>query len=110
MAAAASLVIGRAGALTLAELAIVGKPAILIPLPTAADDHQSKNAAHFERAGAAVVLSQRTSSAQDLASAVAMLVSDPGKRTAMGKAMRALAQPQAAEAIVDRLQALAKNR
>jgi UDP-N-acetylglucosamine--N-acetylmuramyl-(pentapeptide) pyrophosphoryl-undecaprenol N-acetylglucosamine transferase len=46
-AGAAALVVGRAGALTLAELAIVGKPAILIPLPTAADDHQSKNAAAF---------------------------------------------------------------
>jgi UDP-N-acetylglucosamine--N-acetylmuramyl-(pentapeptide) pyrophosphoryl-undecaprenol N-acetylglucosamine transferase len=105
---AADLVIARAGALTLAELAIVGKPAILIPLPTAADDHQSKNAAHFERAGAAVVLSQRTSSTQDLASAVAKLARDPDKRDAMAKAMRTLARPQAAEAIVDRLQALAK--
>jgi len=107
---AADLVIARAGALTLAELAIVGKPAILIPLPTAADDHQSKNAAHFERAGAAVVLSQRTSSAQDLASAVATLASDPRKRAAMGKAMRALAQPQAAQAIMDRLQTLARRQ
>jgi UDP-N-acetylglucosamine--N-acetylmuramyl-(pentapeptide) pyrophosphoryl-undecaprenol N-acetylglucosamine transferase len=107
---AADLVIARAGALTLAELAIVGKPAILIPLPTAADDHQSKNAAHFERAGAALVLNQRTCAAGDLAAAVAALARDPGKRIAIGKAMHDLAQPSAAEAIVDRLRALAQPR
>jgi UDP-N-acetylglucosamine--N-acetylmuramyl-(pentapeptide) pyrophosphoryl-undecaprenol N-acetylglucosamine transferase len=107
---AADLVIGRAGALTLAELAIVGKPAVLIPLPTAADDHQSKNAAHFERSGAALVLHQRTSSADDLAAAIAKLARDPSQRTAMGKAMRGLAQPRAAEAIVDRLRALAQRQ
>ena len=56
--AAADLVIARAGAMTLAELAILGKPALLIPLPTAADDHQSKNAAAFADAGAARVLPQ----------------------------------------------------
>ncbi len=56
--AQASLVIGRAGALTLAELAIVGCPAILIPLPTAADDHQTANARELAGAGAAVVLPQ----------------------------------------------------
>ncbi len=106
---AADLVIGRAGALTLAELAIAGKPAILIPLPTAADDHQSKNAARFAEAGAALVLDQRRSSAEDLAAAVETLARDAGKRAAMGKAMRELARPKAAEAIVERLQALAKR-
>jgi UDP-N-acetylglucosamine--N-acetylmuramyl-(pentapeptide) pyrophosphoryl-undecaprenol N-acetylglucosamine transferase len=70
---AADLVIGRAGALTLAELAIVGKPAVLVPLPTAADDHQSKNAACFAEVGAAVVLDQRKASAEELAAAVEVL-------------------------------------
>jgi UDP-N-acetylglucosamine--N-acetylmuramyl-(pentapeptide) pyrophosphoryl-undecaprenol N-acetylglucosamine transferase len=106
----ADLVIGRAGALTLAELAIVGKPAILIPLPTAADDHQTKNAGHFAAAGAAMVLDQRKASAEDLATAIATLAGDQEKRVAMGKAMRALARPRAAEAIVDRLQAMAEQR
>jgi UDP-N-acetylglucosamine--N-acetylmuramyl-(pentapeptide) pyrophosphoryl-undecaprenol N-acetylglucosamine transferase len=63
----ASLVVARAGALTLAELAIAGRPTILIPLPTAADDHQSKNAARFAQAGAAIVLNQRTSTGAELA-------------------------------------------
>ena len=107
---AADLVIGRAGALTLAELAIVGKPAILIPLPTAADDHQSRNAAHFAAAGAAIVLDQRKSTVDDIAAAIATLASDRPKQMAMGKAMRELARPGAAEAIVDRLQAMAKRR
>jgi UDP-N-acetylglucosamine--N-acetylmuramyl-(pentapeptide) pyrophosphoryl-undecaprenol N-acetylglucosamine transferase len=106
---AADLVIVRAGALTLAELAIVGKPAILIPLPTAADDHQSKNAVHFAEVGAALVLDQRTSRAEDLAAAIAALANDREKRLAMAKAMRGLARPRAAEAIVDRLQALART-
>lgn len=107
---AADVVIGRAGALTLAELAIVGKPAILIPLPTAADDHQSKNAAQFAQAGAALVLDQRTATAQELANAIAGLAADRDKQAAMGQAMRALARPRAAEAIVDRLQTLAARK
>lgn len=106
---AADLVIGRAGALTLAELAIVGKPAILVPLPTAADDHQTKNAAHFAKAGAALVLNQRTSNAADLAAVIGNLALDRSKRLAMSKAMREIARPRAAEAIVDRLHALAKR-
>jgi UDP-N-acetylglucosamine--N-acetylmuramyl-(pentapeptide) pyrophosphoryl-undecaprenol N-acetylglucosamine transferase len=103
----ADLVIGRAGALTLAELAIVGKPAIFIPLPTAADDHQTKNADHFAQAGAAVVFDQRKSTAEDLAAAIATLAKDRTKQVTMGQAMRDLARPRAAEAIVDRLQSLA---
>jgi UDP-N-acetylglucosamine--N-acetylmuramyl-(pentapeptide) pyrophosphoryl-undecaprenol N-acetylglucosamine transferase len=103
----ADLVIGRAGALTLAELAIVGKPAIFIPLPTAADDHQTKNADHFAKAGAAVVFDQRKSTAEDLAAAIATLAKDRTKQVTMGKAMRELARPRAAETIVDRLQSLA---
>lgn len=107
---AADLIIGRAGALTLAELAIVGKPAILVPLPTAADDHQSKNASHLARAGAALVLQQRTSSAEDLATTIATLAGDLDRQRSMGRAMRDLARPRAAEAIVDRLDALATRR
>jgi len=68
--AQADLVVARAGALTLAELAIAGRAAILVPLPTAADDHQSKNAARFAEAGAALVLDQRKAGALDLAAAV----------------------------------------
>lgn len=102
----ASLVVARAGALTLAELAIAGRPAILIPLPTAADDHQSKNAARFAEVGAAVVVNQRTSTGAELAQLLGDLLVDSGRRRAMAAAMRSLARPKAAGNIVDRLERL----
>ncbi len=105
----ADLVVARAGALTLAELAIAGRPAILIPLPTAADDHQRKNAARFASASAALVLDQATVRAEDLAAAIAGLAKEPTKRAAMAAAMRGLARPRAAQDIVDRLEALARE-
>lgn len=108
--AASDLVIARAGALTLAELAIAGRPAILIPLPTAADDHQSKNAARFAQAGAAMMLDQRQAKPDDLAKAVEQLAADPEKRGAMATAMRELARPVAAQAIVDRLESLIRRQ
>jgi UDP-N-acetylglucosamine--N-acetylmuramyl-(pentapeptide) pyrophosphoryl-undecaprenol N-acetylglucosamine transferase len=106
----ADLVVARAGALTLAELAIAGKPALLIPLPTAADDHQRKNAARFSNEGAAQLFDQATARAEDLAAAIVELGSNPSKRAQMSAAMHALARPQAAQAIADRLQALAKKQ
>ena len=107
--AQADVVVARAGALTLAELAIAGKPAILLPLPTAADDHQSKNAARFAAAGAAVVLDQRQIRPADLAAALGDLGRERGRREAMRAAMRGLARPRAAQEIVDRLEALARG-
>lgn len=100
----AMLVVGRAGALTLAELAMVGRPAILIPLPTAADDHQSRNAAAFARAGAAVVADQRTTSPAALAHLIAELAADPARRAGMERSMLALGRPAAARQIVDELE------
>jgi UDP-N-acetylglucosamine--N-acetylmuramyl-(pentapeptide) pyrophosphoryl-undecaprenol N-acetylglucosamine transferase len=108
--AAADLVIARAGAMTLAELAILGKPALLIPLPTAADDHQSKNAAAFAAAGAALVLPQGDTSAVQLARTVTTLLGDPERRGAMAGAMSARARPSAAKDIVDELQALSGRK
>jgi UDP-N-acetylglucosamine--N-acetylmuramyl-(pentapeptide) pyrophosphoryl-undecaprenol N-acetylglucosamine transferase len=105
--AAADVVLGRAGALTLAELAMAGRPALLVPLPTAADDHQTKNAQAFVSAGAAVSWGQATTTAQTVAEGVTALLADADRRRAMGAAMRALARPDAARAVVDRLEALA---
>ena len=107
--ASADVVIARAGALTLAELAIAGKAAVLIPLPTAADDHQTKNAARFVAAGAALMLDQRKARPEDLAAAVQALARDGARRAAMAAAMRGLARPRAAQDIGDRLEALARN-
>ena len=103
----ASLVIGRAGALTLAELAIVGRPAILIPLPTAADDHQTENARELAEAGAALVVRQGETTPAALAEQVAGLLADRPRRAAMARAMAGLGRPGAARAIVDELEKLA---
>ena len=102
----ATLVIGRAGALTLAELAIVGCPAILIPLPTAADDHQTLNARELQQAGAAVLVPQAGATAQGLADLVTTLLADTARRAAMAAAMAALGRPDAARVIVDELETL----
>jgi len=105
----AELVIGRAGALTLAELAIVGRPAILIPLPTAADDHQTKNAHAFEVAGAAVVLRQGETTPEKLGALISELLGDKARLERMASAMRGLGRPQAAEAVVGGLEAISKK-
>jgi UDP-N-acetylglucosamine--N-acetylmuramyl-(pentapeptide) pyrophosphoryl-undecaprenol N-acetylglucosamine transferase len=106
----ADVVVGRAGALTLAELAVVGRPALLVPLPTAADDHQTRNARAYLEAGAAVVLHQTTTTAQTLADELSALLGDPARRAKMALAMRRLARPQAARDLADRLEALARTR
>ena len=104
---AADLVICRAGATTIAELTAAGRPAIFIPLPTAADDHQRKNAEILAAAGAADTIDQQTLTGEGLAERIAALLGDPARREAMAAAARALARPDAAKVIVDRALALA---
>ena len=105
----AAVCIARAGALTLAELAIMRRPAILIPLPTAADDHQTMNARAFERAGAAVLLPQAEASATRLADLVDEILQDPARRAAMAAAMGTLARADATRDIVAELTAIARR-
>lgn len=100
---AADLVICRAGATTLAELAAAGKPAVLVPLPTAADDHQRRNAEATARAGAAVALEQRALTGDSLAAEILRLLDDPGLRARMSAAALALAKPDAARVIAERV-------
>lgn len=102
----ADLVICRAGATTLAEITASGKPSILIPLPTATDDHQRKNAEVLAKAGAAEVIDQRELTGDRLAERVAALAADPAGRAAMSAAARGLARPDAARTIVSRAVAL----
>jgi len=97
----ADVIIGRAGATTVAELAIAGKPAIFIPYPFAADNHQEINAREMATAGAALSFKQSELTATILADALRPLLTDPARRTAMGAAMKALAKPEAAAAVVD---------
>jgi UDP-N-acetylglucosamine--N-acetylmuramyl-(pentapeptide) pyrophosphoryl-undecaprenol N-acetylglucosamine transferase len=107
---AADLVICRAGATTLAELAASSRPAVIVPFPAATDDHQRKNAQVLANAGAAVVIDERDLTGPILAAEVARLLDDPAKREAMSRAMRAFARPDAARLIVDQVLALAGAR
>ena len=79
---AAGLVVSRAGATTLAEVTAAGRPAILIPLPTATDDHQRQNARALESAGAAEVMEQRELTGERLADRILALAGDREKRRA----------------------------
>jgi UDP-N-acetylglucosamine--N-acetylmuramyl-(pentapeptide) pyrophosphoryl-undecaprenol N-acetylglucosamine transferase len=107
---AADLVICRAGATTLAELTAAGRPSVLVPLPTAADDHQRKNAQVLADAGAAELLEQAQMTGERLAAAIVGLAADGSRRAAMSAAARRLARPDAAKAIVDRALALVEAR
>ena len=105
---AADVIVCRAGATTLAELTAAGRAAILIPLPTATDDHQRKNADALVRQGAARVIDQRELTGARLAEALLGLARDGGARHRMAEAARGLARPDAARVIVDRVLALAR--
>lgn len=104
---AADVVVCRAGATTLAELAVAGRPSILVPLPTATDDHQRRNAEVLAAAGAAEVLRQDTLTGDRLAAAILALARDVRRRHDMATAARALAKPEAASVIATRIAALA---
>ena len=97
----ADLVVCRAGALTLAELAAVGLPSILVPLPIAADDHQTRNAEFLVERGAARLVPQGDGFRERLGDAVGGLVDHREKLLAMAKAARAMAKTDAAERVAD---------
>ena len=105
----ADLIVCRGGATTLAEITAAGKAAIVIPLPTATDDHQRKNAEALAAAGAAEVLLQSDLTGTVLARRILALGRDRQARSAMAAAARAMAHPDAARAIVDRALELVKR-
>jgi UDP-N-acetylglucosamine--N-acetylmuramyl-(pentapeptide) pyrophosphoryl-undecaprenol N-acetylglucosamine transferase len=105
----ADVVVCRAGATTLAELAAAGKAAILVPLPTATDDHQRRNAEAVAEAGGADVLLQSAMDGASLSERILSLARDRERRIRMGEAARSLARPAAAKAIVDRALELVRH-
>jgi UDP-N-acetylglucosamine--N-acetylmuramyl-(pentapeptide) pyrophosphoryl-undecaprenol N-acetylglucosamine transferase len=105
----ADLIVCRAGATTLAELTAAGKPALLIPLPTATDDHQRRNAEALAAAGAAEVLLQPDATGARLAGRILSLAADRERRARMSAAARRLARPDAAKVIVDRAMELTER-
>lgn len=99
--AAADLVVCRAGASTLAELALMGKPCVLVPSPNVTANHQEHNARVLERAGGAVVLVEAGLTSQDFTKTVTELIGDDARLSQMEEAMKHAAPADATERITD---------
>jgi UDP-N-acetylglucosamine--N-acetylmuramyl-(pentapeptide) pyrophosphoryl-undecaprenol N-acetylglucosamine transferase len=103
----ADLLVCRSGASTVGEIAAAGKPAIFVPFPAAADDHQNVNARALERAGAAVVVEESNLGAAYLVDTIAALIGDSGRLQSMSAAAKSLAHPHAVDEIVEMVRKLA---
>jgi UDP-N-acetylglucosamine--N-acetylmuramyl-(pentapeptide) pyrophosphoryl-undecaprenol N-acetylglucosamine transferase len=99
--ARADLILCRSGASTVAEIAAAGKPAIFVPFPLAADDHQRRNAEALESAGAAVVLEETKLDEVWLVDTISALLEDPVRLARMSQAARAMSHPDAAKDIAE---------
>jgi UDP-N-acetylglucosamine--N-acetylmuramyl-(pentapeptide) pyrophosphoryl-undecaprenol N-acetylglucosamine transferase len=99
----ADLVIGRAGATTLFELAALGKPSILVPYPHAANRHQEKNAMALANEGGADMIDQNHLTGRALAGVIVRYMDHPEDLCTMGERARRMAQPRAARMIVDQM-------
>lgn len=95
------LVVSRAGASTVAELAVIGRPSILVPLPGSLDQDQAANAASLGRTGAAVVLPQTEFTPERLASEIGRAIADPAGLTSAAAAAKSAGIPDAAERLAD---------
>lgn len=105
--AAADIVVSRAGASSVSELCIVGKPVIFIPSPNVAEDHQVKNAMAIAEKGAAVVIRESELDVR-FKGEMASLLSDEGRRRHLGESIKAMAKPGATRDIVDEIEKLIK--
>lgn len=101
--ASADLVVCRSGAGTVSELCVIGRPAIYVPLPTAADDHQRKNAEAVTARGAGECLLQKDLTPDALAARIAALLSDRDALRAMGARALAAGSPRAADLVADEI-------
>ncbi|MBN1516421.1 UDP-N-acetylglucosamine--N-acetylmuramyl-(pentapeptide) pyrophosphoryl-undecaprenol N-acetylglucosamine transferase [Candidatus Sumerlaeota bacterium] len=97
--AAADLILARAGASSLAEITVCGKPAIFFPLPTAKEDHQTLNAKAAVDAGAALLIREESASPEELAGTIGAILSDDERLAAMATASRNIGRPDAAETL-----------
>jgi len=107
MFARADLLVCRSGASTVAEITAAGRPAIFVPFPRAADDHQNVNARALERAGAAVVVEESKLEPSHLVETITGLMQDPTRLQRMAQAAKSLAHPQAVEEIAAMVEQLA---
>jgi UDP-N-acetylglucosamine--N-acetylmuramyl-(pentapeptide) pyrophosphoryl-undecaprenol N-acetylglucosamine transferase len=108
--AQAHLMIGRAGASTVCEIAVAGRPSILVPLKIALDDDQGQNARLLAEAGGAVVLREDELTVESMADALQTLLRDPERLARMAAAARSVARPDAAERLADVVEATASSR
>jgi UDP-N-acetylglucosamine--N-acetylmuramyl-(pentapeptide) pyrophosphoryl-undecaprenol N-acetylglucosamine transferase len=108
--AAASLVVSRAGASSIAEITSIGVPAILVPSPNVTNNHQEANARSMADAGAAVMILERDLTGDTLSGSVIPIMSDAGRRQAMAESARKLGMPEAARTIVEQLARISGKR
>jgi UDP-N-acetylglucosamine--N-acetylmuramyl-(pentapeptide) pyrophosphoryl-undecaprenol N-acetylglucosamine transferase len=106
---AAHLLIGRAGASTIAELTAVGRPAVLVPYPSAIDDHQSANAHALDEAGAGWLMPESAFTPSDLAARLETLLTSPVSLAKAAAASRAAGRPDAAAQLADLVLGLISN-
>jgi UDP-N-acetylglucosamine--N-acetylmuramyl-(pentapeptide) pyrophosphoryl-undecaprenol N-acetylglucosamine transferase len=104
------LIICRAGATTCAEVAAAGRAAIMVPLPTAADDHQRKNAEALQKAGAVKMVLQKDLTGERLAKEIAELIQSPERISDMAASAKKLARNDAAEVSVDMIEEIVRNK
>jgi len=107
--ATADLIVSRAGAMTIGELAAVGRAAILVPFAAATNNHQELNARVVEKAGGAVVITESQLSPEKLAMTITEILNDSARVARMGAAARSLAAPEATKKIVDLLEKIEKT-
>tara|TARA_B100000795_G_scaffold64932_1_gene43985 strand:- start:6266 stop:7231 length:966 start_codon:yes stop_codon:yes gene_type:complete len=107
--AAADIIISRAGALSVSELCLVGKPVIFIPSPNVAEDHQTKNALSISQKNAAILLKEKDAPTQ-FEGVLDALLDDQKRQKELGEAILALAKPNATKEIVDEIEKLIKAK
>ncbi len=107
--AAADLVVCRAGAMTIGELAAIGRASILIPFAAATNNHQELNARVVESAGGAIVVTESELTPEKLGLAIAGIINDPERSAQMGAAARTQSSPDATKKIVDLIQRIQRN-
>jgi len=107
--ARAQVVIARAGASTIADLSVIGRPAVLIPYAAAAEDHQTANARGLEAAGGAEVMPEARFAAAALTACLRGLLSEPGRAEAMAQASRSYGKPDATERLAELVERLSQG-
>ncbi|NIA18575.1 MAG: UDP-N-acetylglucosamine--N-acetylmuramyl-(pentapeptide) pyrophosphoryl-undecaprenol N-acetylglucosamine transferase [Simkaniaceae bacterium] len=105
----ADIIISRAGAIALAEITVWGKPSVLIPLPSAAGDHQRKNAETMAEAGASVMIEESILTPEKLYSIVNKIITDDTRKIEMSLAAKNLSKPEATSHIVDIIEEIARG-